>query len=525
MSDAGKGRAEPSAQTLAPRVIGGRYTLGVLIGRGSMGAVYRAQHTLTHQEVALKLICPTPANHELVRARFAREVGVSAWVGHGGIVQVLDAGEEPDGTLYLAMELLRGQTLQDRAQHPDFTASYGLNVLRALLEPLAAAHDAGIVHRDLKPENIFLHRCEQGREQVKLLDFGIATDPRQRSSTRTDVGLGTPFYMSPEQATSARDVTPASDVWSVGVMLYWLLSGRLPFDGETPFNTLTQVCTVDPAPIEARGGHTTQRLIALTQEVLHKNPNHRPQDAGQLLRAFDDILGPLTSQQSLSSVHSGSNPELGAPWSAPGAASRSSSAPVLAWPPVTEPRAAAMASLTLSPALAARQRWPVRTWVWIIALLCVGAGAGWIAGFSDPSAPAPVEAAPAPPKPARAAPPQPMAPPVERVVPEIDAPAPEPVTPPPPRAQTRRRSQVVDRAAPASPPAHAPRLAPEPEPQPQSPPAAVVETQPAPPAPPVVSTPLPPAPAPPPPLRATPAPAPRPAPAPAKKKEQPFLTF
>jgi serine/threonine protein kinase len=275
------------------RLVGGRYLVEALLGRGSMGAVYRARHTLTGRAVALKIITHGAALSDLAGARFRREVGVRAFVGHEGIVEVLDAGAEPDGTLYLAMELLEGETFQDRSERPEFTPAHGLAVVRALLEPLAAAHAKGVIHRDLKPENVFLHHPPSGAEVVKLLDFGIARDPRQQSATRTDVGLGTPYYMAPEQATNARDVTPASDVWSVGVMLYAVLAGRLPFAEDTPFNTLAAACARPHPPLRRPEGATwAPGLIPLVDRCLSKEPSLRPADGGALARALDALGGP-----------------------------------------------------------------------------------------------------------------------------------------------------------------------------------------------------------------------------------------
>ncbi|MEM7679128.1 MAG: protein kinase, partial [Myxococcota bacterium] len=163
----------------------------------------------------------------------------------------------------------------------------------------AAVHAAGIIHRDIKPENIFLHRLPDGREQTKLLDFGIARDPRYPSATRNDVGLGTPFYMSPEQATNARAVTAASDVWSVGVILYWLIGGQLPFIADTPFNTLTLVCTATPAKIVVPNADETIRgLLRLINDLLQKSPERRPPNAAAVLRRMDAILGPRTAVES-----------------------------------------------------------------------------------------------------------------------------------------------------------------------------------------------------------------------------------
>ena len=284
---------EPDATDLPlkRRLFGGRYRIEAPIGRGAMGAVYRARHVLTDRIVALKCIQPGLAQRDILIRRFRAEASISAHVNHPGLVKMFDAGEEEDGTLYLAMELLVGDTLSTRAKRDDFTVRYGLDVVRSALEPLAAVHAAGIVHRDIKPEHIFVHRASDGSEQVKLLDFGIARDPRSQSSTAADLGMGTPYYMSPEQATSAREVTAASDIWSVGVILYWLLSGRLPFADDTAFATLTLACSQPHPAIDASGSATMGRLVSLVDRTLEKQPEHRPQDALSLLAELNDILG------------------------------------------------------------------------------------------------------------------------------------------------------------------------------------------------------------------------------------------
>ncbi len=386
---------EPRGVSSAPRdlplhrrLVGGRYRLESVVGRGSMGIVYRARHVLTANLVALKCISPESRQRELVLARFRREVSISAHVVHDGIVKVYDGGEEEDGTLYLAMELLDGETLHQRALQPGFVASYGLNIVRALLEPLSAAHAQGIVHRDIKPENIFLHRRPDGRDQVKLLDFGIAQDPRHPTTTRTDVGIGTPFYMSPEQATNARAVSPASDVWSVGVLLYWLLAGELPFRSDTPFNTLSLVCGAPHRPIRVEGGPTTERLVALVDRTLSKEPADRPRDAAALLGALNEILEPLAPDESLSAVTYGSNPQLSAPWSPPLPAAQSSSGVVAA------PATYAGAPLPSLLGVAGRGSW--RRILGVVVSFAVVTGLGIGAGLYLTRAPVPVRAEVAP---------------------------------------------------------------------------------------------------------------------------------
>ena len=287
------------------RLVGGRYTIEGLLGRGAMGSVYRARHVLTNNQVALKCILPSETQREQVVARFRREVSISAHVNHEGIVKVFDAGEDNDGTLYLAMELLEGETLQARAQRPDFTAGQGINIIRAMLEALSEVHAVGFVHRDIKPENIFVQRAVRGPHRIKLLDFGIASAPEGQSSTLPDVGLGTPLYMSPEQATNARAAGSTADVWSVGVMLYWLLAGRLPFRADTTFNTIALACTSPHAPIPTHANPIIARLAAVVDRALDKDPDRRPRDASQLKLALDDILGPLDPANSVSTLPTG----------------------------------------------------------------------------------------------------------------------------------------------------------------------------------------------------------------------------
>ncbi|MEQ8984160.1 MAG: serine/threonine-protein kinase, partial [Deltaproteobacteria bacterium] len=275
------------------RIVDGKYRVGPLVGRGAMGSVYRARHVLTQVEVALKLVPPNVALTPQGQERFKREVAIAALVGHPGIVRVLDAGVDPaDQTHYVVMEHLVGEDLAARALRDDFTVADGVTAVRTALDPLAAAHQHGVVHRDLKPENIFLHAADDGPMQVKLLDFGIARDRKFTNTvTAEDVALGTPNYMSPEQATNARSVTPASDVWSMGVLLYWLLAGHLPFERDNAFLTLRAVCSEAPRPIAMVGGPATQALVDLTLRCLDKDPLRRPQDAAALAAALDEVLG------------------------------------------------------------------------------------------------------------------------------------------------------------------------------------------------------------------------------------------
>ncbi|MBX3248186.1 MAG: protein kinase [Myxococcales bacterium] len=265
-------------------LVGGRYRIEEHLASGGMGAVYRARHTLAERSVALKIVrAGLDGLHAADIRRFKREATASATIGHPGIVQMLDAGVEvDDGFLFLVMELLEGESLRTRRHH----ASRGevLHWIRALLDPLAAAHAKGFVHRDLKPENVFVARVD-GVERVKLLDFGIARSLEGPSQTQTGAGLGTPGYMAPEQALEAKDATPAADVWSVGVMLYETIARHRPFEGETPHATILRAFSDPHPPVEG----VSPALAAVIDACLAKRPADRPRDAAALARLLDAL--------------------------------------------------------------------------------------------------------------------------------------------------------------------------------------------------------------------------------------------
>jgi serine/threonine-protein kinase len=268
------------------RLIGGRYEVVRKIAEGGMGVVYEAQHNLSKKNVALKVLFPHIGRDENARQRFMREVAAPAQIGHDGIVEVYDAGFDPnDGSLFVAMELLRGETLRDRLARGGQTREGVLDLFEQLLDPLAAAHVRGIVHRDLKPENVYIHRLRDGREVVKLLDFGIARDlePSATNVTQTGVAMGTPHYMAPEQAMSARGVSFPADVWAVGAMLYEAMSGKTPFAGETASAIVVHACTKAHDPLARVAPATPAAIADLVDRCLSKEAEKRPANAGALL--------------------------------------------------------------------------------------------------------------------------------------------------------------------------------------------------------------------------------------------------
>jgi serine/threonine-protein kinase len=382
------------APVAEPRTIGGRYEIVRKIAEGGMGAVYEARHLLSKKVVALKILLPHVGTDEAARARFLREVSVSATIGHDGIVEVIDAGyDEDEGSLFVAMEMLVGETLAERLTHTS-TVNEQLDLFERMLEPLAAAHAKGIVHRDLKPENAFLHKRRDGSEILKLLDFGIARDldASKESVTSTNVAMGTPRYMAPEQAMSAKSVSFPADVWAMGVMMYEALTGAPPFTGETPHAIIVYTCTRPHVPLAEMAPSAPPAVVAVVERCLEKKPEDRPADAATLLAQLREA-----------------RKEGGANVAAVGRAAPSDLATL---PPRSLPATARMATPTpSSPAIAnaaapttapASSRMPLFGGAFVL-LLLVGAVVVW--ALSSGSAPAPVAAPPPAPPPTSVSPP------------------------------------------------------------------------------------------------------------------------
>lgn len=289
-----------SDEDLVGRAIDGKYTIVRLIGRGGMGSVYEGRNIQTHKRVAIKLLSSPELVHnpDLVR-RFFQEARAGAIIESEHVVQVYDSGTDPQSRMpYMVMELLQGEDLDAcvKRLHALPPAVAARIVLQAAAG-LAKAHALDIVHRDIKPANLFLARRENGELTVKLLDFGVAKvrmqhfQETQAGLTATGSLLGTPIYMSPEQAKGRAGVEAASDVWSLGVVLYELLSGQLPYTEATTLGELIiSICTEDIPLLQDRAAWVPPELAEVTHRSMSRDVAQRYQDAGQLRDALAALL-------------------------------------------------------------------------------------------------------------------------------------------------------------------------------------------------------------------------------------------
>ena len=260
--------------TLAPgRVIGGKYRLERLLGEGGMGSVYGAENLMLRAPVAIKVLRPELSHLPDILNRFTQEAQAAAQVRHANIVSVLDFGRDDDtGSLFLVQEFLVGVDLKHRLRGQGAMAPReAIELLLPLMRALSYAHAKGVVHRDLKPDNIFL--CDgPGGVEPKLIDFGIAkvfdAEGRSVQKTRTAQTLGTPLYMSPEQARGDATVDHRTDIWSLGVVLYQMLTLRHPYEGESANEIIGRILFQAPTPIEVWRPELPPDIVALVHGAI-----------------------------------------------------------------------------------------------------------------------------------------------------------------------------------------------------------------------------------------------------------------
>jgi serine/threonine-protein kinase len=272
----------------------GQYVLKEKLGEGGMGEVYLAQHVLLRRPCALKVIRPARAGDPKHLARFEREVQATATLTHPNTVQVYDYGHTEDGTFYYVMEFLPGSTLEALVQQAGpLPPARAIHFLRQVCGALEEAHARGLTHRDIKPGNVMI--CERGgiRDVAKLLDFGLVRPPRCETDgeklTQDGMVTGTPAYLSPEQADGRDDVDVRSDIYSLGALAYFLLTGRPPFAGRSTINTLAAHLYEKPQPPSEFRPDVPADLEAVVLRCLAKEPAERFQDVKSLERALAGV--------------------------------------------------------------------------------------------------------------------------------------------------------------------------------------------------------------------------------------------
>lgn len=276
------------------RTLDEKYCVEERLGSGGMGAVYRARHLSMDRPVAIKVLHQRLSEDEAARVRFQIEARAAVHLQHTNAVSVTDFGQTSEGCVYIVMELLEGRTLREiLSREAPIETARAISMMLQASDAVAAAHDAGIIHRDLKPSNILVTQSADQPAVVKVLDFGIAKfapDDEEEATTlpaQTNSVLGTPRYMSPEQH-NGNELTPAADVYSLGVILYEMLTGMVPFSGASPAEIAEKHANNQPhlpREIVAAIPEDVQRIVL---HALEKQPADRPANAAEFRRELLD---------------------------------------------------------------------------------------------------------------------------------------------------------------------------------------------------------------------------------------------
>ena len=282
-----------SEDPLLNRVLSERYRILKKLGEGGMGVVYLAEHVVIEKKIALKVLFPDLTRRGDLVQRFLQEAKSASRIGHENVIDITDFGQSPEGYVFIAMEYLVGQDLGQllKASGP-LPWQRAQPIALQIVKALRAAHERGIVHRDMKPENVFVSPRDDGREFVKVLDFGIAKvlglDEDAPRLTRTGMIFGTPEYMSPEQA-QGQPVDHRVDIYAVGCILYHMLTGEVPFKAESFMGILSKHMVEAPMAPSQRNPSVEPHVEAVINRAMEKDPTRRFQTMGE----FADALLPL----------------------------------------------------------------------------------------------------------------------------------------------------------------------------------------------------------------------------------------
>ena len=305
-------RGKSASADLVGQVVADRYHIIKKLGEGGMGAVYLGEHVKMGRKSAIKVMAAQMSQDPDAISRFNREASNASRISHPNVCQIYDFGETPDGLIYLAMEFIEGQALKDLieaegALHPARAAS----ILKQAADALQAAHDLSIVHRDIKPDNIMVVQGKDGADVVKVVDFGIARavggDESGQKVTKTGLVVGTPEYMSPEQLSGDK-LDGRSDIYSLALVLYRMLTGTLPFAADSSQEVMIKRLTDDPMPLdEARPDLVFPAKLQLVMNVaLARTPAERYQSAAEFGRdTADAVAGTGAPQTRVAPAHEG----------------------------------------------------------------------------------------------------------------------------------------------------------------------------------------------------------------------------
>jgi serine/threonine-protein kinase len=281
------------APVQAGDVLAGKYRVERVLGVGGMGVVVAATHVDLGQRVALKFLLPQALLHPEAAPRFLREARAAVKIDSEHVARVIDVGRMENGAPYMVMEYLEGQDLSDHPKGRDLPIPDAIDFVLQACEAMAVAHTAGIIHRDLKPANLFVARRPDGAPIIKVLDFGISKvteiEAGKVDLTQTSAVMGSPLYMSPEQMKSARRVDVRADIWSLGTILYELLAGVPPFNGETLGEVFAAVMMAEPPSLRQLRPEVSEQLERVVLRSLEKDPARRYANVGELTAALSGL--------------------------------------------------------------------------------------------------------------------------------------------------------------------------------------------------------------------------------------------
>ncbi len=368
-------------------IVEGKYRIVGLIGEGGMGAVYEGENVRINRRVAIKVLHAAFAGEGEVVKRFEREAQAAGRIGNDHILEVLDLGQLANGDFFMVMEYLDGESLGQRIKARGRVPPQELApIARQVLAGLGAAHNAGIIHRDLKPDNIFLLKEKAGQKDfAKIIDFGISKfQPLNNEMRMTQTGavMGTPYYMSPEQAHGSSEVDSRSDLYAIGVILYEAVTGSVPFDAATFNQLLFKIVLSEPPPAQQLAPDLDPAFATLIEKAMARDPGQRFQSAqefAQAIAAWEQqgtgvVVPARSSQVSLADI-TGNVPAVGA--GAAGQAAFSQSQPTPGGPaiPTGAQTSGNWASSQAGAVIPKRSNAPLFAALGVVAVLVLGGGA------------------------------------------------------------------------------------------------------------------------------------------------------